>query len=455
MLYTLLLHFCFLQLALSKEGLATYPYSEWSGPIKSGNCGSVSSPLKIRIQSKYNTSGIIPCSIQNGIKVYSFPPGVFEIDEQMLVPAKSTIRGASNPNDMSNPTKSPDWSTQTVFLATRGVTDPYMEYCYAWDMVTTRVGFVLSSYVTVENVNYQGLDTLRPGDNGALCGGGAFETKGCAKNDCSNSVNNGGSDGYGSKNVVIQNVRLNGYYYEEDKDKIGAYVNGNYDCGGASGSNGCCFCLPNGVRSSQVAIWIPKTRDNGGTTNLVIKNITSMSTQADGINLHGHVDGADVQNIYLQATGDDGFALWGGSDTIEGVVAYRVEVVNPGILRPNWYGNCFATYGMDHAAFEDCTCRAPTLQNPLHMGGGTFIDTSMFVLYTSFGANYPYGNRLVLNGWTFTDLNGNKYSAASGSLNYPQPGKMAWTYSQNAVLAPYYISGGSSVNVFVWGQKET
>ena len=40
-----------------------------------------------------------------------------------------------------------------------------------------------------------GIDTIRPSDNGALCGGGAFETKGCAENDCSvSSVNNGGSE---------------------------------------------------------------------------------------------------------------------------------------------------------------------------------------------------------------------------------------------------------------------
>ena len=59
----------------------------------------------------------------------------------------------------------------------------------------TRVGFVLSDNVTMQNINYQGIDTIRPSDNGALCGGGAFETKGCAENDCTkSSVNNGGSE---------------------------------------------------------------------------------------------------------------------------------------------------------------------------------------------------------------------------------------------------------------------
>lgn len=63
----------------------------------------------------------------------------------------------------------------------------------------------------------KGIDTLRPADNGALCGGAAFETKGCARNDCSSPVNNGGSDGKASHHVIIDNVRLNDYYYAADR----------------------------------------------------------------------------------------------------------------------------------------------------------------------------------------------------------------------------------------------
>jgi hypothetical protein len=167
----------------------------------------------------------------DGIKSYNIPAGIFEIGVQFLVPEKVSLTGANPPNDKSNPTKSPNWESQTVFLATRGVSDYNMNYCHAKDMVTTRVGFVLSSYVVVRNLSYQGIDTIRPGDNGALCGGGAFETKGCAENDCKKSnVNNGGSDGNGSVHVTIDNVRLNDYYYEADKAKIGASVAGNYDC---------------------------------------------------------------------------------------------------------------------------------------------------------------------------------------------------------------------------------
>ena len=52
---------------------------------------------------------------------------------------------------------------------------------------------------------------------------------------------------------------------------------------------GCCYCKPNGVRSSQVGVWVPQTRNGRGTSDLLVRNVVSMATQADGINLHGNV----------------------------------------------------------------------------------------------------------------------------------------------------------------------
>jgi hypothetical protein len=245
----------------------------------------------------------------DGIKAFAFPKGIFEIDEQMLIPANTSISGANGgPNDMINPERSPNWQEQTVFLATRGATDYHMNYCHAkvinehsttilsvhsnQDMVNTRVGFVLSSFVTMRDLSYQGIDTIRPSDNGGLCGGGVFETKGCAENNCmASDVNNGGSDGMGSHHVTIDNVRLNDYYYQEDKAKIGASVPGNYDCKNGEHAS-CCFCKPNGIRSSQVGVWVPQTRnaasgDGAGTHHILVSNLVSRSTQADAINLHG------------------------------------------------------------------------------------------------------------------------------------------------------------------------
>ena len=419
---------------------ARHPYKKWSQPIKASEC---------------HGSALVACSLEDGVKTYRFPAGIFEIDEQLLVPENVSICGAASPNDAHDPLKSPDWSRQTLFLATRGATKYSMNYCHASDMVATRVGFVLSSHVSVRNVSYQGIDTIRPSDNGGLCGGGAFETKGCATNDCSSDVNNAASDGVGSVHVTIENVRLNDYYHLEDAVKVGAHVKGNTDCDGGSG---CCFCEPNGVRASQVGVWVPQSRNAEGAQHLLIKNVVSRASQADGINLHGRVSNALVQGAYIENTGDDSLALWGATLRPTNVTFRDCVAVNPGVLRPGWYGNCVATYGLLDVVFDNLTCRAPTLAHaiPFPQPGATIsrIDTSMFVFYRSFDATYPPDNNITIQGWHFGDLQGRAYTPAMGTLGPPGlSGRMAWTRSvETGVVAPYYFpdaakSGGVNVHV--------
>lgn len=59
--------------------------------------------------------------------------------------------------------------------------------------------------------------------------------------------------------------------------------------------------------------------------------------QADGINLHGYVRDALVQDTFIQNTGDDTYALWGANLSPENVTFSRNVAVNTGILRPGWY----------------------------------------------------------------------------------------------------------------------
>lgn len=442
--------------SILQAGAARHAYASWSKFIKSGECSENSDPVQLSVDSPSNGSGVIECATLGGIRAYRFPAGVFEIDEQLLVPERVSITGVASPNDMSEPTRSPNWGEQTVFLATRGVTDYHMNYCHATDMVKTRVGFVLSSHVAVRNLSYQGVDTIRPSDNGALCGGGAFETKGCAENDCSVSdVNNGGSDGNGSTNVVIENVRLNDFYYSEDKGLIGAEVKGNYNCSTEDWDDQCCFCKPNGVRSTQIGVWVPQARNTEGSSDILVKDVVSRSTQGDGINLHGYVHGALVTDTYFENTGDDVYALWGAALNPSNVTFRNAVAVNPGVLRPNWYGVCVATYGLDSALFENVTCRMPTLEHPIpspHDGALT-IDTSMFVFYGDFSAAYPSNNKLAIRCFTFEDLNGKAYTPDHGTRDEPTVGKMVWTEpnkQKGHVLAPYYLnSREQSVNVHV------
>merc|ERR1712176_597253 len=101
-----------------------------------------------------------------------------------------------------------------------------------------RIGFLLNSYTTITNINYQGKDTVRPDDNGNLCGGGAFETPGCVSPGFGDGVgidwqnrrvgcyDHTGQpnnlilgDGKGVENVTIDSVRLNSLLLPSDPDK--------------------------------------------------------------------------------------------------------------------------------------------------------------------------------------------------------------------------------------------
>ena len=220
-----------------------------------------------------------------------------------------------------------------------------------------------------------------------------------------------------------------------------------------------------------------------------------------------NVRDALVQNAYIESTGDDSLALWGATLRPTNVTFRDCVAVDPGILRPNWYGNCVATYGLMGVAFDNITCRAPTLAHPIPFPqpGSTIsrIDRSMFVFYDSFDATCtpprersnrlppapvlgrfgvrprpfrgarpplmvrpchlpdPPGNNITIDGWRFEDLQSRVYTPAMGTLGPPGlSGKMAWTKGPgaDAPVAPYYFPGSTTsggVNVHVVRRKKT
>ena len=126
------------------------PYTLWSDPIKAGKCNAgVVGPGGVKCELILHPDA----SEDVKVKSYHFPAGIFEVDEQLLLPPYTSITGAGSPNDVSDPTKSPVnmGQFQTLFLATRGVSSYNKTFCFAKEMVHTRVGFVLSSYCTVRN----------------------------------------------------------------------------------------------------------------------------------------------------------------------------------------------------------------------------------------------------------------------------------------------------------------
>ncbi len=100
-----------------------------------------------------------------------------------------------------------------------------------------------------------------------------------------------------------------------------------------------------------------------------------------------------LERVHIENTGDDSFALWGADLYPENVTFSQVTAVNPGVMRPGWYGNCVATYGLRSVVFDRVDCQEPTLAHPIPQPYGardyTMNDNSMFVFYTSFGGEYP------------------------------------------------------------------
>eukprot|EP00435_Cladocopium_sp_Y103_P002187 s2876_g1.t1 len=67
-----------------------------------------------------------------------------------------------------------------------------------------------------------------------------------------------------------------------------------------------------------------------------------------------------------------------------------------------------------------------------------------------FGGSYASGNTVCIRDWSFTDLNGKKYTPVDGSMEVYKPHKMVWTRAGNGVLAPFYLpSKKQQVNVKV------
>eukprot|EP01045_Picozoa_sp_COSAG04_P028601 COSAG04_NODE_4484_length_2061_cov_15.445833_3_plen_230_part_00 len=219
---------------------------------------------------------------------------------------------------------------QTFFVvdADAGLSDgrPYCKKVSAALAKRLRPGFLLSSNTTVCNINFQGADLRRGSDNGDLCGGGVFETPGCVRGeDCEAST----GDGKAVRNVRIENVRLNDLYYSEDKFR-------------ANQTN---------MPASQVALWVPTTKDGAQSENISVSGLVSMYTHADGINLHGG-SSCRVENSFVARTGDDIFAVWNSE-------AKDIQYTNctglcPGCamgLGINGFSWCVATYGFQSVSF--------------------------------------------------------------------------------------------------------
>eukprot|EP01052_Picozoa_sp_SAG31_P001581 SAG31_NODE_53_length_30139_cov_31.002197_23_plen_449_part_00 len=338
-------------------------------------------------QCPHKTKRGVTCTWEVGGQLgrhFKFPAGIFKLSHQVYVPANTIIEGAKNPNDMNDPEKKPREDEQTFFVvnANAGLRDgrPYCKKVSALTAKRLRPGFLLSSNTTVFNINFQGADTRRGSDNGDLCGGGVFETPGCVRGeDCEENTGNGKA----VQNVHIENVRLNDLYFDEHQFRAN----------------------PTAMPASQVALWVPSTKDGTQSKNISVDGLVSMYTHADGVNFHGG-SFCRVANSFVARTGDDVFAVWNSE-------ASDIEYNNctglcPGCamgLGVNGFSWCVATYGFQTVSFTDITCldrTKPLGANDPRLRWSSSMMARINYLFTS-SVSTGHG-KFTASGWKWLDM---------------------------------------------------
>merc|ERR1712048_261946 len=107
---------------------------------------------------------------------------------------------------------------------------------------------------------------------------------------------------------------------------------------------------------SQMAVWVPMTQDGSATRNITVKNLVSMLTRADGINLHGNVQDSLVEDCHIENTGDDVYVVWGAYANPTGIIFRNSVARNPGYTRGYGWGTCVAVFGAKEVTFTGIKC---------------------------------------------------------------------------------------------------
>ncbi len=152
------------------------------------------------------------------------------------------------------------------------------------------------------------------------------------------------------ENVVIRNIRLSDAVLRADIDQM----EGNCKTGEALDRNG------NHVRAHQVSVWIAKLPESeiDSHLNIIVDNIVSMNSRADGLNIHGSVKGFVLQNSHIENSGDDCIGIW---STQSRVLIHNVTTVNCAVtagIQQNW-GSCVGTYAFTALRIDGLKCYDP------------------------------------------------------------------------------------------------
>jgi len=206
----------------------------------------------------------------------------------------------------------------------------------------------------LKNINFQGADLGRAASEGTLCGPGAIELPGCLSGEECKSWHHSEANGNGVvQNVVIQNVRLSDAVQRADIKQM----HGDCSSGEALDNDG------QHVRAHQVSVWVARLPNSeaGRHSNILIDNLVSMNSRADGLNVHGAVEGLTLQNGHIANSGDDCIGIW--STGAENVTVQDMTTANCAVTagaQTNW-GSCMGTYAFKSLKVANLKCYDPFL----------------------------------------------------------------------------------------------
>ena len=352
-------------------------------------------------------------SSEGGPRTFQFPAGIFTIREQVWVAPTTTIVGAKpvpfNGTDPAEKTAALNESEYTLFVAGEGYKFPTSSqgtnqapvtpanaasfpFCDANTLEEPlsakygRIGFLMHNDTTAQDFVFQGNNLARPLESSNLCGGGAFETPGCISG-------YGGMDGgtgcYNANNGTLAGDQISNVAYPDSTKWItGGYV----DVGSTGGAppvslknitiknirlNDPRLTNKEGARSvdviqaspeekaqwgaSQLAVYVAPTPDGSYVDNVLVSNVSSITTTSDGLNLR-YVYDALVENVVVANSGDDGLALWADQKTESRAVFRNVSAVYSGARGQGngndfyQYGQCFAVYGIGELTVDGLSC---------------------------------------------------------------------------------------------------
>eukprot|EP00662_Eupelagonemidae_sp_cell21_P040002 gene40002-27665_t len=237
-------------------------------------------------------------------------PGGATVNLMFTIPINTAIVGAADPNDPADKSRQQtDVAGHTWFVVPKGDAlcgdDPMCRDSSAkgptacsGDPRTHRQGFLMSSGSSLTNASFQGADLGRAGSEGTLCGPGAIELPGCLSGTGCADWGTGETNGAGVvHDVRVRNVRLSDAVKRADITQM----RGNCRTGEALDADG------GHVRAHQVSLWaakLPKA-ERGWHSNIVVDNLVSMNSRADGFNVHGAVRGLTLRNAHIENSGDD------------------------------------------------------------------------------------------------------------------------------------------------------